>query len=36
VYYSVTRIAERIGLKTIPPLVGLEAGRGGPEAPAPR
>ncbi len=27
VYYAVTRIAERIGLKTIPPLVGLETDR---------
>jgi multidrug efflux pump len=34
VYYVVTRIAERIGLKTVPPLVGLEADSGGSEATA--
>ena len=36
VYYAVTRLAERIGLKTIPPVVGLETdGRSG-EAVGPR
>ena len=32
VYYAVTRIAERIGLRTIPPLVGLETDGGDVEA----
>jgi len=34
VYYAVTRIAERVGLKTIPPLVGLESGDDDPSATA--
>jgi multidrug efflux pump len=36
VYYAVTGIAERIGLKTIPPLVGLEAESGGTGTPTSR
>jgi len=36
VYYGVTRIAERIGLRTIPPLVGLETEDGESSATTPR